>query len=106
MVQFINNNQPGLFNTVAASQTTQKLSATQGGTTGTTGDYLEHVTIIPATATPGAVTIFDGLTAIYTIPTGASLQPYFLPIRSYSKSGAWNITTAGSVSVIAVGKFS
>lgn len=97
------------YNTVAASATTQKLSNVNAGTTGTTGDYLDNFTIIAATTTPGAVTVFDGVTAIFTIPAGtATVLPYVvnIPVRSYSKTGSWNVTTGASVSVVATGQFS
>ena len=99
---------PGNYNTVAASATTQKLSAVSGGTTGGRGDYLEGFTLVAATGTPGAVTVFDGVTAVFTVPAGtATVLPYtaYVPVRAYSKTGAWNVTTGTSVSVVAVGQF-
>lgn len=108
-MQSINNNViPGVYNTVAASQATQKLSAAQAGNTGAVGDYLESLIIVAGTTTPGAVTLFDGVTTILSIPAGtATVLPYvsYIPIRAYSKSGSWNITTGASVSVMAIGKF-
>lgn len=100
---------PLKYNTVAASQTTQKLSAVQGGTTGGAGDYLDNFTVVAATTTPGAVTVFDGATAIYSIPAGtATVLPYFvnIPVKAYSKTGSWNVTTGAAVSVVATGQFS
>jgi hypothetical protein len=97
-------NIPGQYQTVAASQTTQAL-----GTTGKIGDYLEAFTIIPANGTPGLVTVFDGSTAIFTIPasnTGTLFVPYTIIVRAYSKTGSWNVTTGASVSVVATGMFS
>lgn len=97
------------YNTVAASQTTQVLSQKQGQSSGTTGDYLESITIIAGSTTPGAITLFDGATAVLTTIVGsATVMPYVQPIsiRAYSKSGSWNITTGATVSVLAVGKFS
>ena len=92
---------PGQYFTVAASQTTQAL-----GAVGKTGDYLEAFIIIPATATPGVVTVFDGTTAIFSIPALTSIAPVRIEVRAYSKTGSWNITTGASVSVIAIGQFS
>lgn len=97
-------NVPGQYQLVAASQTTKAL-----GTTGKTGDFLESFTIVAATTTPGAVTVFDGTTAIYTMPAGtATVLPYTnrIEVRAYSTTGAWNITTGANVSVVAVGQFS
>jgi len=98
------------YNTIAASQTAQVLSATSGGTSGITGDYLSHCTIVPATTSPGVVTILDASTAIYSFPGGASslsnLIPFSIPIGALSVSGGWKVTTGANVSVVCVGKFS
>jgi hypothetical protein len=92
---------------VAASQTT----AVVGGLR----SYLEKVTVIPATSAAGAVTIYDGSTAVFTIPTlagtgtGTQLQvPYTVNVgaRATSASTGWKITTGAAVSVVAIGKFS
>ena len=88
--------------TVAASQTTAPV--------GVVGCYLESVTIIPATTASGAVTILDGSTAIVSVPAAAALgqsAPYNLRlgIRATSASTGFKITTAASVAVIAVGRF-
>jgi hypothetical protein len=88
---------------VAASQTTAAVGGLRS--------YLESVTIVPATTASGAVTIFDGSTAIVTVPAAAALgqsAPYCvqLGIRATNASTGFKITTGASVSVIAVGKFS
>jgi hypothetical protein len=75
---------------VAAPQTTAAV--------GSVGCFLESVTIIPATTASGAVTIFDGSTAIASVPAAALGQ-------SDATTG-FKITTGASVAVIAVGKFS
>lgn len=109
MVQFVTDYPCPHYNTVAASQATQKLSSTQAGNTGTTGDYLESITIIAGSTTPGVVTLFDGVTAVIVTTIGtATVMPYVqaIPIRAYSKTGSWNVTTGAAVSVLAVGKFS
>ena len=88
--------------TVAASQTT----APVGGI----GCYLESVTIVPATTASGAVTVYDGSTAIVSVPAAAALgqsAPYCLQlgIRATNASTGFKITTGASVSCIAVGRF-
>lgn len=92
------------YETVAASQTAQAL-----GATGATGDYIDKVIIIPATTSPGVVTLLDNVTSIPLFVGGASsvgdLAPITVPIEAVSVSGAWKITTGANVSVIAVGKF-
>jgi hypothetical protein len=91
------------YETVAASQD-QTL-----GATGATGDYLSGVLIVPATTSPGSVTIEDDTTAI-TIFTGgtdsvSNLVPFFVPLGMKSASGAWSVQTGANVSAIAVGNF-
>ena len=95
------------YQTIAASQTAQVLQTS----TGATGDYLSHCTIVPATTAPGVVTILDNATAIYSYPGGGttallSLIPFTIPVGAVSTSGAWKVTTGANVSVVCVGKFS
>lgn len=98
------SDQAGLYETVAASQTAQVL-----GVTGGIGDYLDHLIVIPATTSPGVVTLIDNATSIPLFVGGATsvadLAPFSIPVRARSVSGAWKITTGANISVIAVGKF-
>lgn len=96
---------PGAYETVAASQTDQVL-----GTNGAIGDSLQTLIIVPATTSPGAVSIKDGTGSAITIFTGgatsvADLAPIVVPINARSSVGAWKVTTGAAVSVIAVGRF-
>jgi hypothetical protein len=97
-----------IYNTIAASQTNQVLSATSGGSTGTKGDYLSHCIIQPTTTAAGTVTIYDNSTAIYVFTTGtlASLASIAVPIGAVSVSGAWKVTSGANETVTCVGKFS
>ena len=92
------------YETVAASQTDQML-----GATGAIGDRLERVLIIPATTSPGAVSIEDGATNTTIFAGGASsvttLHPFTVFLGINSVSGGWEITTGANVSVIAFGNF-
>ena len=92
------------YETVAASQTAQPL-----GAAGATGDLLNGLLIIPATTSPGAVTILDNATSIPVFVGGSSsvstLIPFFVPLGIKSVSGAWKVTTGANVSAIAVGDF-
>jgi hypothetical protein len=94
----------GEYETVAASQTAQVL-----GTTGAAGNYLDRVVIIPATTSPGVVTLLDNATSIPLFVGGASsisdLTPRVVSLGMTSVSGAWKISTGANVSVIAVGNF-
>ncbi len=96
----------GDYETVAASQSDQAL-----GGTGATGDLLKHVLIVPATTSPGAVSIKDGGGSAITVFTGGassvtSLVPFMVPVMAFSTGGAWSVTTGANVSAIAVGSFS
>jgi hypothetical protein len=92
------------YETVAASQTAQAI-----GATGAFGDYMTGLLIIPASTSPGNVLLLDNATSITVFAGGtdslATLHPFFVPILSRSKSGAWKVTTGANVSVIAVGNF-
>ena len=93
------------YETVAAGQTAQVL-----GTTGGTGDYIERVIIIPATAAGGVVTLLDGSTSIPLYVGGAvtalpNLMPQSIELGMRSVSGAWKVTTGTNISCIAVGDF-
>lgn len=90
---------------VAASQTDQMC-----GSTGAAGDILDGVLIVPATTSPGAVSIEYGSTNITIFTGGASsvsnLVPFWVECGSIeSVGGGWEVTTGANVSVIAVGKF-
>lgn len=92
------------YKPVAASATAQVL-----GGSGAIGDLLNGLVIIPATTSPGAVSILDNATSMTVFTGGASsvgsLIPFFVPIGARSVAGAWKVTTGANVSVIAVGSF-
>ena len=91
---------------VAASQTDQVL-----GPTGAAGDRLNGILIVPATTSPGAVSVKDGGGSAITVFTGGassvsdlkSFYVYYGDARS--SSGAWKVTTGANVSVVAFGDF-
>ena len=91
------------YETVAASQTAQVL-----GGAGATGDYLDSLVCVVATALTSSVTIIDGSTSIVVLPAavGAGVGTITIPLGLYSVTGPWKITTGAGVSVIAVGNFS
>lgn len=92
------------YETVAASQTGQVL-----GAIGATGDRFEGLLIIPATTSPGLVTILDNAISIPVFVGGATsvsnLVPFYVYLGVNSLSGAWKITTGANVSVVATGNF-
>lgn len=98
-VQAVNG---GEYETVAASQTDQVM-----GATGALGDYLDHCTLIVATAATAATTIKDNATTLYAFANspGGGIGVYDIPVRARSTSGAWKITTGAGVSVVCTGDF-
>lgn len=93
------------FETVAASQSDQAMGATGG-----IGDYLAGILVVPATTSPGAVSIKDGSGSAITVFAGgatsvSNLTPFFIQLGVKSLSGAWKITTGASVSAIGTGNF-
>ncbi|MCW5737021.1 MAG: hypothetical protein KIS73_23045 [Enhydrobacter sp.] len=97
------------YETVAASQSDQVM-----GATGAVGDYLAGVLIVPATLSPGAVSIKDGNGSAITIFAGGSgsivtLHPFFVPVgaRAFAATTpGWKITTGANVSALGIGAFS
>ncbi len=95
------------YETVAASQTDQVL-----GNTGAVGDFIHELWAIPASTSPGAVSIKDGGGSAITVFAGgassiADLKPFKLaaPSNTRSTTGAWSVTTGANISVIATGIF-
>lgn len=91
---------------VAAGQTDQVL-----GSTGARGDWLEFLLVVPASTSPGAVTIKDGTDSAITVFVGGAssvsgLTPFAIPVACISETGAWRVSTGANVSVLAVGEFS
>jgi len=81
------------YETVAASQTDQTL-----GATGAIGDYLQGLLIIPATTSPGAVSIKDGAGSAITLFTGgatsvSNLVPFLAFVGAKCTGAGWKVTT-------------
>jgi hypothetical protein len=99
------NNEASQYVTVAASQTTANIGLKS---TGSPGDYLESLIVIPASSVAGAVTLLDGTTAILSIPVnagGAGVPPPYTVKIGARAQARWVITTGAAVSVMAVGSF-
>ncbi len=97
----------GYYVAVAAGQTDAVIQSS----TGATGDYLDHMVVVPATTAPGVVTIKDNATALISYPGGGgtallTLTPFVIYVGAVSRSGAWKVTTGSNVSILAVGRFS
>jgi hypothetical protein len=93
------------YKAIAASQTDNVLGAPGGA-----NDWLESIIVIPATTSPGAVSVKDGSGSGITLFTGgatsvADLKPFVIKVEARSRTGAWSVTTGTNVSVIGVGKF-
>lgn len=97
--------QIGKYETVAASQTDQAM-----GASGARLDFLSHIVVVPATTSPGAISIKDGSGSAITVFAGGSgsvlsLVPFAIPLGLLSDDGAWSVTTGANVSCIVVGNF-
>jgi hypothetical protein len=84
-------------------------SRTLGGT-GATGDYLSHLLVVPATTSPGAVTVKDGDDDAVTVFAGgassvSNLVPFPVILGAASAEGPWVVTAGDNVSVLAFGSF-
>lgn len=83
------------------------------GTTGGPGDRIDRLTIIPATTSPGAVTLIDGTgEGAVSIPIFAGgddslddVRPFPVELGVVSRLGAWSIETGANVSVLVGGEF-
>lgn len=71
------------YETVAAGPTAQVL-----GTTGAKGDYLKGLLIVPASVSPGAVTIIDHETSIVVFAGGSNSLTELKPNGCRSASAA------------------
>jgi hypothetical protein len=92
------------YEDIAASQTAQVL-----GATGSIGDRLDLIIIIPETTSAGTVALLDGAVSrnIFIAGTLTGLNPIIIPIGARStNAGGWKITTGAAVHCIAIGEFS
>ena len=99
---------PVHYETVAAAQTAQVLGSANATDRGQ--ELLKRLIIVPASVSPGVVTIIDGSTSIAIFPGGANslteLKPIVVDLEINSGAGnAWSVTTGASIAVIAVGRF-
>jgi hypothetical protein len=85
---------------VAASQTGQVL-----GTTGATGDYLHRLVITVGTAATSTVSLLDNTTSHVLVAANTAIGVYSIEINTFSKNGAWKVTTGAGAEVIAMGNF-
>ena len=92
------------YETVAAGVTAQAL-----GSVGVVGDYLKHLVCVVSTAATAQVQIKDGADSAITVfpnSPGGGIGTYIVPLGLLSRTGAWQVTTAAGVAVVAVGLFS
>lgn len=97
---------------MAASQSSTALANPRNPTaTGAAGDYLAGILLVPASLSPGTVTIQDGDGATITVFAGGasslvSLVPFFIPLGFLSFRGPWKVATGANLSIVARGLFS
>ena len=85
---------------VANSQTAQIL-----GTTGAIGDYLHRLVVTVNTAATSTVSVLDGVTSHALVRANTPIGVYSIEMNTFSKTGAWSITTGVGAEVIAMGNF-
>ena len=87
----------------ASTTTTLQSSA------GASGDYLDHVVVVPGTTAPGVVTIEDNATSLIAYPGGGTtalltLTPFTIYVGAFSRSGAWKVICGANVTALGVWK--
>jgi hypothetical protein len=85
---------------VAASQTAQVL-----GTTGATGDYLHRLVITVGTAATSTVSLLDNTSSHVLVAANTAIGVYSIEVNTFSKNGAWKVTTGAGAEVLAIGNF-
>jgi hypothetical protein len=85
---------------VPVSQTAQIL-----GTTGAVGDYLHRLVITVNTAATSTVSVLDGATSHALVRANTPIGVYSIEMNTFSRNGAWSITTGVGAEVIAMGNF-
>ena len=85
---------------VAASATAQVL-----GATGAAGDYLHRLIITVSTSLTGTVALLDNTTSHTLVAANTAIGVYSIEINTFSKNGAWKVTTGAGAEVIAMGNF-
>jgi len=94
------------YEAVAAGQSDQIMGSASAGA----GDLLMGLLLVPASLSPGAVSIKDGSGSAITVFAGgadslASLVPFYVPIYAKSAAGAWKVTTGSNISAVVGGTF-
>ena len=94
------------YQTVGPSATATLAGA--GG--GAKGDFIAGILVVPATLSPGAITLSDGGGGPFTIFAGgasslSNLVSFYIPLGIKSVTGSWSITTGASASVVVTGGF-
>lgn len=101
-------NECSMYISVAASASTVPIG---NKSTGSVGDYIESITVIPATSAATTFTLFDGTTAVFTLPTyaggGTGTQtPQPVSIRlGIRATNRFNVTTGAGISAIIIGSW-
>lgn len=77
---------------------------------GLVGDSLDGFLAVPASFSPGAISIKDGGGSSITLFAGGAsslltLHPFWINCGFISRTGAWSVTTGSNIAVVAVGHF-
>jgi hypothetical protein len=105
---YATGNECSMYKSIGASATTAQIGNVS---TGSPGDYIESITVIPATSAATTFVLLDGTTAVFSLPTyagggtGTSVpQPVSIPlgIRATSR---FNVTTGAGITGIVIGSW-
>jgi hypothetical protein len=101
-------NECSMYKAIAASGTTQQIGNVS---TGSPGDYIESITVIPGSSAATTFVLLDGTTAVFSIPTNAGTgtgtacpQPYSIPL-GIRATRYFNITTGAGMTGVVIGSW-
>jgi hypothetical protein len=105
---YATGNECSMYKSVGASATTAQIGNIS---TGSPGDYIESITVIPASSGATTLVLLDGTTAVFSIPTNAGTgtgtacpQPYSIPL-GIRATRYFNITTGALMSCVVIGSW-
>jgi hypothetical protein len=101
-------NECSMYKIIAASGTTQQIGNVS---TGSVGDYIESITVIPASSAATTFVLLDGTTAVFSLPTYAGggtgtavPQPFTIQL-GIRATARFNITTGAGITGVVVGSW-
>jgi hypothetical protein len=101
-------NECSMYKAIAASGTTAQIGNIS---TGSPGDYIESITVIPGSSAATTFVLLDGTTAVFSLPTYAGggtgtmiPQPFTIQL-GIRATRYFNITTGAGITGVVVGSW-